>query len=174
MNRNLPPADDADKPAEPSAQAPAVPASYAEEITDGLQISAKDSIANVAGLRGAVDSFDTTGPAIYDTLSGAKIRSLAFDAPSLPEQLGPWRICNLVGRGGMGEVWRAERCDGMFEMVVAMKFLRSDRPDVLERFKFERRVLAQLDHPNIARLIDGGVTPDGLPYLAFTPVLTNM
>ena len=165
MNKNSTPADHADPPAELSAQASVASVSYAEEITDGLQISGKHPKANFAGFRGAVDSFDTTGPAIYDTLSGAKIRAIASDSQSLPEQLGPWRICNLVGRGGMGEVWRAERCDGMFEMVVAMKFLRSDRPDVLERFKFERRVLAQLDHPNIARLIDGGVTPNGLPYL---------
>ena len=165
MNRKIPPADDADAPAELSALDAALPARFAEEITDGVQIVGKNSPRNFAGLHGAVDSFDTTGRAFFDTLSGAKMRSLAFDAQSLPEQLGPWRICNLVGRGGMGEVWRAERCDGMFEMVVAMKFLRSDRPDVLERFKFERRVLAQLDHPNIARLIDGGVTPDGLPYL---------
>ncbi len=160
MNKHLASADNVDAPAAASA---------ADEITDGAAL-ADDELAHHFATRGAVnsgavDSFDTTGPAIYDTFSGAKMRSLAFDAQALPEQLGPWRICNLVGRGGMGEVWRAERCDGMFEMVVAMKFLRSDRPDVLERFKFERRVLAQLDHPNIARLIDGGVTPNGLPYL---------
>lgn len=83
----------------------------------------------------------------------------------VPEQLGPWKIRNLLGRGGMGEVWRAERCDGMFEMSVAIKFVRNDRPDVLDRFKLERRVLAQLDHPGIARLLDGGVTDAGLPYL---------
>ncbi len=147
-----------DPGAVPTTAEPLLSASTGDEITDG-------SALGLRWPRGGVDSFDTTGPAIYDTLSGERLRPLAFDAQSLPEQLGPWRICNLVGRGGMGEVWRAERCDGMFEMVVAMKFLRSDRPDVLERFKFERRVLAQLDHPNIARLIDGGVTPDGLPYL---------
>jgi eukaryotic-like serine/threonine-protein kinase len=83
----------------------------------------------------------------------------------VPAQLGPWKIRNLLGRGGMGEVWRAERCDGMFEMSVAIKFVRSDRPDVVDRFKLERRVLAQLDHPGIARLLDGGVSDAGLPYL---------
>ena len=163
MNKHLPPADTNEAPAALPVEAPA--ASCADEITDGAAPAAAARTSNFVWPRGGVDSFDTTGPAIYDTLSGAKMRSLAFDTQTLPEQLGPWRICNLVGRGGMGEVWRAERCDGMFEMDVAMKFLRSDRPDVLERFKFERRVLAQLDHPNIARLIDGGVTPDGLPYL---------
>jgi hypothetical protein len=122
------------------------------EITDGTQ-------------RPTGNSFDSTGPCVYDTLSGARLRPLTLDTHALPEQLGHWRICNLVGRGGMGEVWRAERADGLFEMNVAVKFLRSDRADVLERFKAERRVLAQLDHPNIARLIDGGVTQNGLPYL---------
>ena len=165
MNKHLPPAVAAAESAVLAAKPPPVTASCAEEITDGAALAHAPPAWDGARPRGAVDSFDTTGPAIYDTLSGARMRSLAFDAQALPEQLGPWRICNLVGRGGMGEVWRAERCDGMFEMAVAMKFLRSDRPDVLERFKFERRVLAQLDHPNIARLIDGGVTPDGLPYL---------
>ena len=165
MNKHLPPADAATESAVLGAKAPSAPANCAEEITDGAALAQALPAWDVAWPRALADSFDTTGPAIYDTLSGARMRSLAFDAQALPEQLGPWRICNLVGRGGMGEVWRAERCDGMFEMAVAMKFLRSDRPDVLERFKFERRVLAQLDHPNIARLIDGGVTPDGLPYL---------
>ncbi len=171
VNRYTPPSDTAsdlpDAKATPNTGDPPVYANAADEITDGSHFGA-DSLpmdVKVRAARAAVDTFDTTGPAIYDTLSGERLRTLAFDAQSLPEQLGPWRICNLVGRGGMGEVWRAERCDGMFEMDVAMKFLRSDRPDVLERFKFERRVLAQLDHPNIARLIDGGVTPDGLPYL---------
>ena len=183
MNKNLPPSDAAPPlsgvPVSATTVDPPVSLSGVDEITDGSRLGTDGSrlASNGSRLvtdgsrlgmrwsRGAVDSFDTTGPAIYDTLTGARLRSLAVDAQLVPEQLGPWRICYLVGRGGMGEVWRAERCDGMFEMVVAMKFLRSDRPDVLERFKFERRVLAQLDHPNIARLIDGGVTPDGLPYL---------
>lgn len=111
-----------------------------------------------------VNTSDETAPPMRDTLSGERIRSISMDIP-LPEQLGPWRIRNLLGRGGMGEVWRAQRCDGMFEMDVAVKVLRGDRPDVLERFKQERRVLAQLDHPHIARLIDGGVSAQGVPYL---------
>jgi hypothetical protein len=106
-----------------------------------------------------------TGPAYHDTFSGQRLRALTPESHAVPDQLGPWRIHNLLGRGGMGDVWRAERCDGMFEMSVAVKIVRSDRADVLERFKQERRVLATLDHPNIARLIDAGVTPDGLPYL---------
>lgn len=89
----------------------------------------------------------------------------------VPETLGPWKLIQLIGRGGMGEVWRAERCDGAFEMSAAIKLLRSDRTNVADRFKRERQLLAELDHPRIARLIDGGVAPPtrynpaGLPYL---------
>jgi eukaryotic-like serine/threonine-protein kinase len=83
----------------------------------------------------------------------------------VPERLGPWRLIRMLGRGGMGEVWLAERCDGVFSKSVAVKLLRSDRGEVHERFRQERQVLAELDHPNIASLIDGGVTPEGSPYL---------
>lgn len=89
----------------------------------------------------------------------------------VPETLGPWKLIQLIGRGGMGEVWRAERCDGAFEMSAAIKLLRSDRTNVADRFRRERQLLAELDHPRIARLIDGGVAPPtrynpaGLPYL---------
>ena len=94
-----------------------------------------------------------------------RISPLLSSFEQVPNQLGPWRLLRLLGRGGMGEVWLAERCDGAFEMQVAVKLLRSDRPDVAERFKLERKLLARLDHPNIARLLDGGVTPTNLPYL---------
>jgi eukaryotic-like serine/threonine-protein kinase len=108
---------------------------------------------------------DTTGRFIasaVDTLTGTPLTPLFH---SVPDQLGPWKICEFIGRGGMGEVWRAERSDGLFEMDVAVKILRSDRADVLDRFKREREVLARLDHQHIARLIDAGITPEGLPYL---------
>jgi len=114
----------------------------------------------------------------YATPNSSPARESEFTIPNLsgtlepaPETLGPWRLIALIGRGGMGEVWRAERCDGAFAMSAAIKLLRSDRAKVADRFKLERQLLAGLDHPRIARLIDGGVAPPtrfstvGLPYL---------
>ena len=67
----------------------------------------------------------------------------------------------------MGEVYRAGRADGQYEKEVAIKLVRGgyDTASVLERFRHERQILASLDHPNIARLLDGGTTEDGVPYL---------
>ena len=83
-------------------------------------------------------------------------------------RIGPWRIVREVGRGGMGAVYLAERVDGTFEQRVAIKLIKRgmDTDQVLARFNAERRILASLEHPNIARLLDGGATDDGLPYFA--------
>lgn len=83
------------------------------------------------------------------------------------DMLGPWRIVEEIGRGGMGVVYRATREDEHFRKDVAIKLIdpgmRSDA--ILRRFRAERRILAMLDHPHIARMIDGGTAPDGAPYL---------
>ena len=71
-----------------------------------------------------------------------------------------------IGQGGMGSVYRAERADGAFDMQVAIKLLRGEDPRFREQLERERRLLARLDHPGIARLIDGGVLDDGQPWLA--------
>ena len=71
--------------------------------------------------------------------------------------LGPWRIEKLVGRGGMGEVYAAVRADGAFEQRVALKLLRYEAAGQMERFHAERRILARLEHSEIARLLDGGI-----------------
>ncbi|HEY0369040.1 MAG TPA: serine/threonine-protein kinase, partial [Chthoniobacterales bacterium] len=75
-------------------------------------------------------------------------------------------IVRELGRGGMGTVWLARRADAQFEKLVAIKLLKrgTDTDEVLRRFHDERRILARLDHPNIARLFDAGTTDDGLPY----------
>jgi tetratricopeptide (TPR) repeat protein len=81
-------------------------------------------------------------------------------------RLGPWRVLSLIGSGGMGKVWRAERADGQFEQFVAVKAMHEgvDRADLVARFHAERRILASLDHPNLAKVIDGGTAEDGVPY----------
>lgn len=87
--------------------------------------------------------------------------------PDLPDRIGPYRIERLLGRGGMGRVYLAEHEAADFRRKVAIKLVRRglDTEDVLRRFRAERRILASLDHPNIARLLDVGATDDGLPYL---------
>jgi eukaryotic-like serine/threonine-protein kinase len=83
------------------------------------------------------------------------------------KRVGHYRLVERVGSGGMGEVWRGERVDD-FEQQVAIKLIRPllDSPQLRERFARERRILARLDHPNIARLLDGGVAEDGTPWYA--------
>ena len=90
---------------------------------------------------------------------------LAGDAPP-PARIGPYRVLGRLGRGGMGEVLLAERADGLFDQRVAIKLLRRGMAsdEVLSRFSRERRILARLEHPHIARLLDGGATEDGRPY----------
>ncbi len=86
---------------------------------------------------------------------------------SPPQRVGPYRILRLLGRGGMGEVWLGERDDGRFRQTVAVKLSRAhQREDLLRRLLAERSILASLEHPGIARLLDGGTTEHGLPYLA--------
>ncbi|MFT3792876.1 MAG: serine/threonine-protein kinase [Rudaea sp.] len=79
-------------------------------------------------------------------------------------RLGVWRIERLVGRGGIGEVYLVRRTGAEFEQHGALKLLRLDAIGELDRFHAERRMLARLEHPHIARLLDGGVAPDGRPY----------
>ncbi len=79
---------------------------------------------------------------------------------------GPYEVIRELGRGGLGAVYLAIRSDGEYRKEVALKLIRRglDTDDILRRFRTERQILAQLDHPNIARLIDGGTSDDGLPY----------
>ncbi|MEM8996590.1 MAG: protein kinase, partial [Acidobacteriota bacterium] len=82
-------------------------------------------------------------------------------------QIGPYRLVELLGMGGMGTVHLAERSDSEFERRVAIKVIRFgfDVPEVRRRFLSERQILASFDHPNIAKMHEGGTTAEGLPYL---------
>jgi serine/threonine protein kinase len=80
--------------------------------------------------------------------------------------LGPYQVLREIGHGGMGTVYLATRADHVFRKSVAIKILQMGvSPEIVARFEQEREILASLDHPNIARLLDGGTTPDGLSYL---------
>ncbi len=83
-------------------------------------------------------------------------------------RVGPWRVVREAGRGGMGRVYLAERADGAFEQRVALKMVRPEAGGtrLARRFERERRILARLDHPGLARVVDGGADLDGRPYLA--------
>ncbi len=84
------------------------------------------------------------------------------------DRVGPYRLVRRVGEGGMGVVWEAERADDAFRKRVAVKLVKRgmDSEAVLRRFHREREILARLEHPNIARLLDGGIAPDGRPWFA--------
>ena len=92
---------------------------------------------------------------------------IRLPSPGLREAVGPWRLVRPIGRGGMGTVYEAERLDGEVLQRAAIKFvpLAMRSPAVLESFRQERQILADLNHPNICRLIDAGTTADGSPYL---------
>jgi eukaryotic-like serine/threonine-protein kinase len=97
----------------------------------------------------------------------------AFDMPSLlvdsriGQRVGPYEIVEPIGEGGMGTVYRAVRADKEYEKHVAIKLIQAgqDSSVVISRFKNERQILASLEHPNIARLLDGGTTDSGAPYV---------
>lgn len=84
------------------------------------------------------------------------------------KRFGPYSVLALLGRGGMGSVWLAERVDGLFARRVALKLVHGAFIGrvMTERFSREREILASLNHPNIARLLDAGFAEDGQPYLA--------
>jgi serine/threonine-protein kinase len=86
--------------------------------------------------------------------------------------LGRWRLLRPLGKGGMGTVYLAERADGAFDLIAAVKLLSTglDTEELIARFEAERRILARLIHPNIARLLDGGTGEDGRPYLVMEHV----
>jgi tRNA A-37 threonylcarbamoyl transferase component Bud32/tetratricopeptide (TPR) repeat protein len=103
-------------------------------------------------------------PGALDTAPHASETRLPLPSLSLGDRLGPWRIERLIGRGGMGEVYLATRVDAAFEQRAALKLLRHEAVGEMARFHAERRILATLEHPGIARLLDGGMAADGRPY----------
>ena len=117
---------------------------------------------------------DPDGPLEHSlaTVAGPLMAELDDEAPPairLGEMVGPWQLVGELGHGGMGEVFRAERADGQYAQTSALKLVRRGRehdPLLIRRFLEERRILATLAHPHIARLLDGGVTAAGLPWFA--------
>ncbi|PYK09026.1 MAG: hypothetical protein DME65_13055 [Verrucomicrobia bacterium] len=100
----------------------------------------------------------------FAAIAATRLRADQHDR--IGERMGAYAIVEELGRGGMGAVYLAERADGQFEKRVAIKVLKrgTDTDEVLRRFRNERQILANLEHPNITRLLDAGTTADGLPY----------
>ena len=111
------------------------------------------------------------GAATIPELSAAEVPTAEVPTAEVPpngfERLGPYRILRQIGQGGMGTVYLAERDDDTFSRRVAIKVLRrgTETPKAVERFERERQILATLAHPSIARLLDGGTTAEGMPYV---------
>lgn len=122
-----------------------------------------------AGLRAKVEALLASDGQTLGYLESA-IASSAQSVllASTETQFGDWQVIQRIGQGGMGSVWLAERSGQGFTQRAAIKLIRGGMttPEVMRRFLAERRILARLDHPGIARLLDGGATPGGLPWLA--------
>jgi non-specific serine/threonine protein kinase/serine/threonine-protein kinase len=126
----------------------------------------------LASLEDAGD-FIESSPALPESVAGND----AEPAFRTGTNIGPYRIVQVIGEGGMGMVYQAVRVDDLYRKLVALKVVRRGlySRDAMRRFETERGILAHLDHPNIARLLDGGTTPDGQPwfvmdFIAGTPI----
>ncbi len=134
-------------------------------------------------LRGGVEkllaSHDNAGsflasPAIIDTgvIKAVGVTESGGHNDRVGQRIGPYKILREIGHGGMGTVFLAVRADDQYRQEVAVKIVNKgmDTDTILRRFVMERQILANLEHPNIARLLDGGTTDDGLPYFVMEHV----
>ena len=136
------------------------------EQTAFIERACGDDVEMCAELLELVRAYRSEG--VLDAPSACIATSVIQAATALggpvPELIGPFRIVREIGRGGMGRVVLGERVDGQFEQRVAIKLIQQAAPGILKRFIEERKLLARLSHPGIARLLDGGVAQNGAPY----------
>jgi len=133
------------------------------ERTEFLQSACGDDIEMLEEVRSLIEA-DTNIPLVLkDNADAIKIsRRLEYEG----KVIGKYKIIKQIAEGGMGSVFLAERADGQFEQKVALKIIKPgmSSDEIIKRFQFERQILARLQHPNIARLYDGGLTDENLPY----------
>ena len=110
---------------------------------------------------------DAKDPVFWDEAADSDLEPAELPIGMEGQRLGPYRIDRKLGTGGMGDVYLAERADDEYQQRVAIKLVRAGvySSQVQNRLRMERQILARLEHPNIARLLDGGRAPDGTPYL---------
>jgi hypothetical protein len=123
-----------------------------------------------AGLRGEVESLleaEVNGAAHMHTAIQTEAAAMVDASGREGRRVGAYRLIREIGRGGMGTVYLAMRADGQYESEAAIKLVRPglDIDFIFRRFRHERQILANMQHPNIARLLDAGTTNDQLPYL---------
>ncbi len=124
-------------------------------------------------LRREVESLLASHDESHEFLETTALATVAtMSEEAFRKRIGPYRILEEIGRGGMGTVYLAERIDGEFRKRVAIKLISRgmDSDAIVHRFRHERQILADLDHPHIARLLDGGATEDGRPYFVMEHV----
>ena len=122
-----------------------------------------DIVAEVLALCRASDDSDT---AALNRPRDALLSAASAAQPAVGDVFGAWRLVAEIGHGGMGRVFRVERNDGHYAQTAALKFIKGVAAEAaVSLFTRERQLLARLQHPHIARLIDGGATPEGRPYL---------
>lgn len=146
------------------AGATELPAADREAFLDREGAGDAELIAEVKSL---LASHETAGEFLEPVAACVRAAALESSDSGIGQRIGPYRLVEIIGTGGMGDVYKAVRDDDVYRAEVAIKLMRADvRSELAERrFKSERQILAALDHRNIARLLDGGTTPGGLPYV---------
>jgi eukaryotic-like serine/threonine-protein kinase len=141
-----------------------------ERRAEFLAVECGEDTALLAELHALLNSDAAAGSIDFWNCSAIEVealRSAHENDPRVGQTIGPYRILEAISSGGMGTVYQAVRDDATYQKHVAIKVIKRgmDTDFVVHRFRTERQILANLEHPNIARLLDGGATEDGLPYL---------
>ncbi len=129
-----------------------------------------DDDALLARVQALLVQVDCTATGLSGEAGGADAARMPPARRRIGQRIGPFRLVDVIGHGGMGVVYLAERVDGGFEQRVALKLIRADTPVLAQRFLRERSILARLGHPGIARLADGGFTDEGQAWFAMEHV----
>ena len=166
--------------AEPAGDATALERQVQEIFADALELPAAERevwlasrCGGDAALEAAVLERLRLDEETVEKFAPLRLRGLLVGPGGAGEEVGgqrSYRLISELGQGGMGSVWLAERQGGEFRQRVAIKLLARERPELVQRFRTERQILASLDHPGIAKLLDGGSLPNGTPYLVMEHV----
>ena len=142
-----------------------LPAAERDRVLATLPYATQRSVQDLLNACANQRAFEADIGAVRRDLASDWLREQATEhGVSVGDVLGPWRIVREIGRGGMGTVYLAERADGHFDKHVAIKLLSYPTDALFQRFRLERQILARLEHPNIAGLIDAGLSDNGIPY----------